>query len=1342
MSTVTQPVTQPRVLLCDLPAAIEGTLRVALAAAGYAAGSDFPNATPTTIIASRKGLLALPPEIVAHGAVILLEQAADTPIPRTAALVRLPVDAEASTILAALKAIAPATDQPQSSSVGRMNTDVNGLLAPQYPLARPEPADRDARGATAMAEVAQRAAGLSALVEIGATLAAQHDYQALLATIDAQIARLIPSENAGIYLLEPDSGDLVAERLRREAAGIPERIPRGRGLASWVVQHGESLLSNDIQHDPRFYDITNRQSLPQAMLIAPLPGLRGSRGAICLARYSVLPFTALDRDLLTAFGQQAGVALDQAQRAEELAALNAIATATATLDLDQVLRELVARTRRLTEADACAIDLLDESGTVLTMRAIADAREARTTNEILPFELSASAKIIHAARPLLWSDAYLGSISELSGPAESVPNSASLMGAPLIAQGRIIGTVLASRLITDGFKQAHLRFLETVAAQAAVAVENARMHAVSESARSDAEQRAAGMAALVRIGAQIAAQHDYDALIDTVDREIAALISCDSANLLLVEPETGDLVVQVIHRSKLSIPSRVPQGQGLSSWVMAHGEPLVVNDVPADARIYTAGRIEPLPKRMLLVPLPGLAGPQGVIVLGRLAGQPFTPLERDLLAAFGQQVGAILEQARLRETQSRRSEELAALNAIAKATASLDLDEVLQELATRTRRMMEADHTGLVLIDADTGTLMVRAASGRIAEVVTGAVLNLDDSFAGAVIRARHSLLWHDAELIANSSLIGPRIGQTPPEALIGTPLIVQANVIGVLLATSSRAHTFTERHLRLLETIATQAAIAVENARLYAAQEAARGEAEQRAAGMAALVRIGTRIAAQQDYATLLDTIDEELDRLIPSDNAAIFLREPGTGDLVVEERHRRRGMGATRVPRGQGISTWVLEHGSPLLIEDAHTDPRLYQGEGAKNPPKGLLLAPLPGPQGPQGVITLGRYGDRPFTTLDRDLLAAFGQQIGAVLDQTQLRTAQARRSEELAALNAIAKATASLDLDEVLQELVVHTRRMLAADTCAITLLDEAGATLTARAADGLGAELLVNRVMSLDRSFSGEIIASPHALLWHDTRTSPHRTLLGPKNGHTQPASMIGVPLIAQERTIGAMIVTVERPNAFTEDHLHFAQMVGNQATIAVENARLYAATLRLARYDPLTGLANRRYFIERLGQAVAAAARYGRPLALLVIDIDRFKTVNDTYGHLAGDAVLCAVGERLRKEMRQTDFLARYAGDELAIILPETDVAGALVLAERLRESIAAAPIPLGDEHWASVTLSIGAGALAEGQLADELLHAADDAMYNAKQTGRNRVCGPAHLVLRAATRKQPLPPVH
>ncbi len=192
-----------------------------------------------------------------------------------------------------------------------------------------------------------------------------------------------------------------------------------------------------------------------------------------------------------------------------------------------------------------------------------------------------------------------------------------------------------------------------------------------------------------------------------------------------------------------------------------------------------------------------------------------------------------------------------------------------------------------------------------------------------------------------------------------------------------------------------------------------------------------------------------------------------------------------------------------------------------------------------------------------------------------------------------------------------------------------------------------------------------------------------------------------------------VARIIEANAWLQDQLLTAQSTIREQSIELEQRMLEANT------DGLTGVANRRAFDLELERQLARWRRYGTRFALIMFDIDHFKNVNDRHGHLAGDAVLRAISELIRNNLRDVDFTARYGGEEFAAILPETDHESALIAGDRVRKAIAAARIPW-ENNRISVTVSVGIAGLSQLDDAAAVTGRADEALYISKRAGRNR----------------------
>lgn len=220
----------------------------------------------------------------------------------------------------------------------------------------------------------------------------------------------------------------------------------------------------------------------------------------------------------------------------------------------------------------------------------------------------------------------------------------------------------------------------------------------------------------------------------------------------------------------------------------------------------------------------------------------------------------------------------------------------------------------------------------------------------------------------------------------------------------------------------------------------------------------------------------------------------------------------------------------------------------------------------------------------------------------------------------------------------------------------------------------------------------------------------------------PDKKIGLfPLISESKLLGC-IVTKSTDNVLSEKEIEYLEQLSSQAATTINRANVYAEILKHATLDALTGFYNRRQLEERIKQEVSSAKRQKRSLCAVMIDIDFFKKVNDTYGHAAGDLVLKTVSRVIKMHLRDYDIAGRYGGEEFVVLLPYTKIKEAEVVAERLRKAVEDTKVDLSkiipDKGEIKVTISLGISQF-DGT---DLIQNADKALYRAKETGRNRVC--------------------
>jgi diguanylate cyclase (GGDEF)-like protein len=324
-------------------------------------------------------------------------------------------------------------------------------------------------------------------------------------------------------------------------------------------------------------------------------------------------------------------------------------------------------------------------------------------------------------------------------------------------------------------------------------------------------------------------------------------------------------------------------------------------------------------------------------------------------------------------------------------------------------------------------------------------------------------------------------------------------------------------------------------------------------------------------------------------------------------------------------------------------------------------------------------------------------------------------------MAVLNEIGQAlTATLNLDELYRAIYQQVKRVLSVDAFFIALYDESQGEIHFRFLLDDGREL-PNITRPLDPDPTGQVIRTRVSLLLN--RASDLARVGEAHFGNIGKSSRAAlyVPMIAGARVVGVISTQSYREDTYQPDDARVLETIGAQAAIALENAHLYEQVQQLAITDELTGLSNRRGLFQLGQREVERALRFKRPLTAIMLDIDHFKDVNDSYGHPAGDRVLRALTECCRENIRTIDVVGRYGGEEFVLLLPETDLTDAIQVAERLRVSAASASVSFGREYL-RFTISLGVAELTPDipNLA-ALIERADQAQYLAKQSGRNRV---------------------
>jgi diguanylate cyclase (GGDEF)-like protein len=415
-------------------------------------------------------------------------------------------------------------------------------------------------------------------------------------------------------------------------------------------------------------------------------------------------------------------------------------------------------------------------------------------------------------------------------------------------------------------------------------------------------------------------------------------------------------------------------------------------------------------------------------------------------------------------------------------------------------------------------------------------------------------------------------------------------------------------------------------------------------------------------------------------------------------------------------------------------------YYEDGTR--PRALAAVPLVDRRGGhvRGVIVADRLDEEPFGDADEELLTRIaGELIRAVASERILVDLARARDEKERFYDAIERLNRTSKPREVFDAALDAAAGFASLDFGAVTLVVEEDGNRqheVVRAVAMTGGERRASELEGLRFGDNPGLVSASvrlaSALPGTGIRVG-EATVLDETTRLKGLASIKILPLKTGDRVLGTLLLGSRREGAFGPDAVRQLEVIAMQAADALLRARLFEQTERLATTDGLTGLSNHRTFQSRLEEQLALARRYGKRLSVILCDVDHFKAVNDTYGHPMGDQVLQGAARVLLKEARATDLVARYGGEEFAVVMPETDAAGAVVIAERIRTRLSETTFAteLGPLR---VSLSLGVATFPDDARAKgRLIEVADVCLYHAKRHGRNRTVAAADMGLARQT---------
>ena len=483
--------------------------------------------------------------------------------------------------------------------------------------------------------------------------------------------------------------------------------------------------------------------------------------------------------------------------------------------------------------------------------------------------------------------------------------------------------------------------------------------------------------------------------------------------------------------------------------------------------------------------------------------------------------------------------------------------------------------------------------------------------------------------------------------------------------------------------------------------------------------------MASTLDLRSVLDGVLKGLDQVLRFDGATLMLRQDDAMRVVASRGFDGQDM-RTEAPvpiASDPTIAELVEDRAPLIVSSWEDRPRgeYVGGEDVES----FIGVPLIARNRVIGMLTVstnhGHY------RLEEALIVdAFGDHAAVAIQNARLfQRTQASLAKTETLYQVAQSVIAGSTLTETLQNVVDGVGVAIPADRVSLITMNPRLERVVHFVRGGRGRDRVVAADFAeLWDGLVGHVMRERQPVISSSDRVDEREgPLARARREATEDGAVMVAPLGYRGKIFGAITAVNRRDEPeFTNNDLTLLEAMANQAAMAIENARLFEEVERLAVTDDLTGLKNRRGFFDLARREMERAQRTHRPVTALMLDLDGFKRINDTFGHAVGDEVLRHLGDRCRRAVRDIDLVGRYGGEEFCVLLPETDLKTALEVAERIRSSIADQPFDTAAGPLA-IRISIGLALAGEdgGETVETLLDRADTAMYYVKQEGGNAV---------------------
>jgi PAS domain S-box-containing protein len=1056
----------------------------------------------------------------------------------------------------------------------------------------------------------QRNAELAVINSIQDGLAAELDFQAIVELVGDKLREVFNTPDLVIRWYDEKTDLLHALYAYEHGVRINIGVMplHASSITKRVIQTRQPIIWNTLEEGDRLAPAIPGTDPGLSGISIPIISSDKALGTIQMENYEKeRAYGEPDLRLLSTITASLGAALENAHlfdetqrllketeaRNAELAVINSIQQGLAAeLDFQAIVNLVGDKLRQVFNTPDFAINWYEENTNLVHFLYGYEHGERLNLSPLPPPPNSIMARLISKRQPVVWNTEAEGNAISLAIPGTDTSKSG--VAIPIISSDRLLGSIQIENYERENaFGESELRLLTTIAGSLGSSLENARLFDETQRLLKETEQRAAELAVINSIQQGVAAELDFQAIVDLVGDKLRQVLHTDDIGIRWYDHQTGLLhyLYEFEHGKRISMVSAPPRSK-IWSKTFETRQPVVLNDHAAMEKL---GGMEVYPGTdmslsIVMVPIIGSDRVNGAIILENYVREnAFNQADVRLLQTVSASMGVALENARLfAETQrllketEQRAAELAIINSVQEALASkLDMQAINDLVGDKIQRMFNAQ--SVIISSFDHEKQVSRLDYGfENGEYVSDDELLPFNTMTKHLIATRQPVVINENSKEAQEQYGLKTIeGTQEPKSLIYVPFGTGAQVNGYFsLQNFDCQNAFSESDVRLLQTLAGSMGIALENARLFGETQRLLKETEQRNAELAIINETQQALASKLDIQTMVDLFGDEIMRIFPPPqekahtySVYIALYDPQTN--IIQFPYLVDGAGNHYIEPstelGPGLTSTVIRSGQPLLLktldEQTAHGAVTFADERVDMKSQSWLGVPIRFGDQVTGVFSVQDQRKDLFTESDVHLLSTLAASLGVALENARLFTETQRllketeqRAAELATVNTLSQALASAtELNALIDLTGEQMKRTFNADIVYVALLDPL--TRMIHFPYAFGEQMAP---LSLGEGLTSKILQTGQPLLINKDISS-RRAALGVTLTGKQALSYLGVPIISNKQAIGVISVqSVEQEGLFDEDDMRLLTTLASNVGVAIEKARLLDETQRRAR----------------------------------------------------------------------------------------------------------------------------------------------------------------------------------